>query len=67
MSAPHVPARAQIRYNSQEEASKCSRTVQIKVSAGIQAVLYAQVRGLKKIQLIQKQRLGTNVFSASHV
>lgn len=67
VSAPHVPARAQIRYDSQEEESKRSRTVQIKASAGIQAVLCAQVRGLKKIQLIQNQRQCTSIFSTSHV
>lgn len=62
LSAPHVPARAQIRYDPLEKASKCSRAFQIKLSVGIHAVLHAQVRGLKKMQLIQNKD-STPIFS----
>lgn len=62
LSAPHVPARAQIRYDPLEKASKCSRALQMKLSVGIHAVLHAQVRGLKKMQLIQNKD-STPMFS----
>lgn len=39
----------------------------MKASAGTQAVLCAQLRGLQETLSMQKQSLGTNIFSTSHV